>query len=187
MQETDVLLHESGAPPIHTPIKVLQELPPEVKKRMYVVHTSALPEECDLRVAPTGTAGTIRLDNIYSSPIGIDIELEEVQGLRKGVKDLPREDSLDFFCCFKRNSGKVNEEAKTRTKSKERKNQKIKVNETQECTSESTSSRDKITSETFRNIEQNGKDILLVAQRPTCVSDAWFMLNLLSAIPFFSR
>jgi hypothetical protein len=27
----------------------------------------------------------------------------------------------------------------------------------------------------------------LVFLRPTCVSDAWFILNLLSAVPFFSR
>lgn len=64
LQQTDLLLHEAGAPPIHTPLDVLLKLPQEVKRRMYVVHTSALPEGCELRVAPTGTAGTIRLDQI---------------------------------------------------------------------------------------------------------------------------
>ena len=68
LQETDLLLHESGAAPIHTPLEVLLKLPPKVKKRLYVVHTSALPENCELRVAPTGTAGTIRLDEIEPSP-----------------------------------------------------------------------------------------------------------------------
>ena len=93
LQQCDLLLHESGAPPIHTPLNVLQALPEEVKRRLYVVHTSALPEGCGLRIgerqfahffdtflflmhsfqslmrlatlvsAPTGTEGTIRLDN----------------------------------------------------------------------------------------------------------------------------
>jgi len=67
LQDTDLLLHEAGAPPIHTPLEVLIELPARVKKRMYVVHTSALPEGCELRVAPTGTAGTIRLDQLQKS------------------------------------------------------------------------------------------------------------------------
>jgi hypothetical protein len=64
LQDCDVLLHEAGAPPIHTPLSVLNELPEKVKLRLYVVHTSALPPECGLRVAPTGTAGTIRLDDL---------------------------------------------------------------------------------------------------------------------------
>jgi hypothetical protein len=69
LQEADLLLHEAGAPPIHTPLDVLMKLPEKVKKRMYVVHTSALPEGCDLRVAPTGTAGTIRLDRMRKVPV----------------------------------------------------------------------------------------------------------------------
>lgn len=67
LEDTDLLLHESGAPPIHTPLDVLMALPKEVKDRLYVVHTSALPEGCELRVAPTGTAGTIRLDQLAKS------------------------------------------------------------------------------------------------------------------------
>jgi len=61
LQDCDLLLHESGAPPIHTTLEVLEALPEEVKARMYVVHTSNLPEDSTLRVAPTGTAGTVRI------------------------------------------------------------------------------------------------------------------------------
>jgi len=64
LQDTDLLLHEAGFPPIHTPVEVLERLPQRVKDRLYVVHTSALREGCELRVAPTGTAGTIRLDGV---------------------------------------------------------------------------------------------------------------------------
>ena len=73
LQKTDLLLHEAGAPPIHTPLDVLLKLPAEVKKRLYVVHTSALPEGCELRVAPTGTEGTIRLDQIRRSSSNANI------------------------------------------------------------------------------------------------------------------
>jgi hypothetical protein len=41
---------------------VLLALPDSIKARMYIVHTAALPKDCPLRVAPTGTKGTIRLD-----------------------------------------------------------------------------------------------------------------------------
>jgi len=61
-QDCDLLLHESGAPPIHTQLDVLLALPEKVKERMYIVHTAALPKNCPLKVAPTGTNGTIRLD-----------------------------------------------------------------------------------------------------------------------------
>ena len=64
LQDCDLLLHESGAPPIHTPLEVLEALPEKVKERLYVVHTSALPEGTSLKIAPTGTEGTIRLDEL---------------------------------------------------------------------------------------------------------------------------
>ena len=66
LQSCDLLLHESGLPPIHTPLDVLLKLPETVKKRLYVVHTSNLTENCALCVAPSGTVGTIRLDKPIS-------------------------------------------------------------------------------------------------------------------------
>ena len=51
LQDCDLLLHEAGAPPIHTPLTVLQELPERIRNRLFVVHTSALPPDCGLRVA----------------------------------------------------------------------------------------------------------------------------------------
>jgi len=64
LQETDLLLHEAGVPPLHTTFKELEKLPTRVKRRMYVVHSSNIPDEFDLRKAPTGTAGTLRLDEL---------------------------------------------------------------------------------------------------------------------------
>eukprot|EP00536_Pseudo-nitzschia_multiseries_P007501 jgi/Psemu1/256296/estExt_Genewise1Plus.C_1770056 len=62
LQNADLLLHEAGVPPLHTAFAELHRLPNRVKKRMYVVHASKIPEEFDLRKAPTGTEGTLRLD-----------------------------------------------------------------------------------------------------------------------------
>ncbi|CAM9857847.1 unnamed protein product, partial [Sphacelaria rigidula] len=60
----DVIFHEAGIPPIHTPMRTLEDLPDDVKKRLYVVHVSesSIPKGSGLMVAPTGVEHTIRLD-----------------------------------------------------------------------------------------------------------------------------
>lgn len=57
----DLILHEAGIPPIHTPLRVLAALPDEVKGRMYLTHVSqnAIPPESGLRLAPTGASQTL--------------------------------------------------------------------------------------------------------------------------------
>jgi len=126
LQDCDCLLHEAGAPPIHTPLSVLQSLPEEVKKRLYVVHTSAIPKDSGLRVAPIGTAATIRLDQIIPN--------EQRSASNAGI-------SYDSW-----------------------------------------SSR-------HRELELLGQqpEPPEVLMRPSCISDAWFMLNLISNIPFFAN
>ena len=125
LRDCDVILHEAGAPPIHTPLAVLLKLPEYVKKRLYVVHTSALPKDCPLRVAPAGTIGTIRLDADYE---GSDIKAMEMN----------------------------------RTISRSLNNR---IGDPQ---------------------DQPIKKLPLISFRPTSVSDAWFILNLLSNVPFLS-
>jgi hypothetical protein len=48
-----LVLHEAGVPPIHTPIKLLADLPPAVKSHLFVVHTAAagVPADAGLMVA----------------------------------------------------------------------------------------------------------------------------------------
>ncbi len=59
----DVLFHEAGVPPIHTPIEVLAALPEEVKARLYLMHVSesAIPTDQGLRLAPPGPERTIEI------------------------------------------------------------------------------------------------------------------------------
>lgn len=67
-----VVLHEAGVPPLHTPTTVLAALPPEVKKRLYLLHIATkdlqaavdnktLPADHGLKVAPVGVEHTIRI------------------------------------------------------------------------------------------------------------------------------
>jgi CRP-like cAMP-binding protein len=62
--DSDLILHEAGIAPIHTPAEALAGLPDDVKGRLYVVHTTAksLPPGSGLRIAPVGADRTLRLD-----------------------------------------------------------------------------------------------------------------------------
>ena len=62
--KSDLIIHEAGIPPIHTPMGVLAALPDEVKKNLYLTHVSesAIPADSGLRLAPPGVAQTIRLE-----------------------------------------------------------------------------------------------------------------------------
>uniref|UniRef100_A0A7S4N8F9 Metallo-beta-lactamase domain-containing protein n=1 Tax=Odontella aurita TaxID=265563 RepID=A0A7S4N8F9_9STRA len=178
LQETDLLLHESGAPPIHTPLDVLLKLPPRVKKRLYVVHTSALPEGCELRAAPTGTAGTIRLDQLNKSMAITD--------RKSGPSMLPKRTSIMEGVAYEDES----------------------ILQSLWSASEYDSSSffgdgsDDDLSASFTSLQNSGgrrgissgrtnplvkvREPPLVSLRPTSSTDAWFILNLLSAVPFLS-
>ena len=164
--ECDLLLHEAGAPPIHTPISVLQELPEKVKERLYIVHTSALPPDCGLRVAPTGTAGTIRLDQRRKGGTnGRLLSLGSEQGMERVSNSLT--------------GSKFNESSSA-----------LDVSSLDDGGHPSVSVVGTYNSPTMSDVSRiRGANKLppLVFLRPTCVSDAWFILNLLSAVPFFSR
>lgn len=62
--DSDLILHEAGIPPVHTPLAVLAALPDEVKSRMYLTHVSAgaIPDDSGLRLASPGPEHTVRLD-----------------------------------------------------------------------------------------------------------------------------
>ncbi|CAK4589622.1 unnamed protein product [Aphanomyces euteiches] len=59
--DCDAILHEAGVPPIHTPMKSLMALDPEIRERLYVVHTAAkdIPANSGLKGAPEGVENTI--------------------------------------------------------------------------------------------------------------------------------
>ena len=59
----DLILHEAGVPPIHTPLATLEALDDEIKEKMYLVHVSedAVPKESKLKVAPVGVKNTLEV------------------------------------------------------------------------------------------------------------------------------
>jgi len=58
-----VVLHEAGVPPLHTPVRALAALPPEVKKRLYLVHIAKkdVPVESGLKAAEVGLDKTVAI------------------------------------------------------------------------------------------------------------------------------
>lgn len=61
--DADLIFHEAGIPPIHTPIKVLANLPQQVRDKLYLTHVSPdiIGTETRLKVAPTDLDNTIEL------------------------------------------------------------------------------------------------------------------------------
>ncbi|MDP6944524.1 MAG: cAMP/cGMP-dependent 3',5'-cyclic-AMP/GMP phosphodiesterase, partial [Myxococcota bacterium] len=59
----DLVIHEAGVPPIHTPPNLLEPLPDDVKGRMLLVHTTAdaIPEDSGLTLASVGLDGTVSI------------------------------------------------------------------------------------------------------------------------------
>jgi len=164
LRDCDVLLHEAGAPPIHTPISVLKDLPEKVRERLYVVHTSALPPDCGLRVAPSGTAGTIRLDQRRKGKNG-NLLLPTIHDgdMSQSITSMKNNNSAGVLATPALDDGGHPS-----------------LSVLGACNSPSLADIAKLSA-------GDKKVPPLVFLRPTCVSDAWFILNLLSAVPFFSR
>jgi hypothetical protein len=189
LQDTDLLLHEAGAPPIHTPLEVLMKLPQRIKNRLYVVHTSNIPAEYDLRVAPTGTAGTLRLDQFDQggavvSGIATPLWDDGPAGKPRVARDaysisLQNTDVLRSPWSSASNEyAAINEEADTVDRvSMDRSFAKAHL----------LSPGGKKTTDRSSMTAAGGAAIPLVSLRPASSTDAWFILNLLSAVPFMSR
>jgi glyoxylase-like metal-dependent hydrolase (beta-lactamase superfamily II) len=188
LQEADLLLHEAGAPPIHTPLDVLMKLPEKVKKRMYVVHTSALPEGCDLRVAPTGTAGTIRLDRMRKVPIPGEPNFRFTK--KRSSRSIGEDDIADFdgniefhstWATVSNEYGAVNDDLALDGNSSD-----PRLLSSTAANLEMDAGNEKQTSRRSNSFRRTGNLPPLVSLRPSSSTDAWFILNLLSAVPFLT-
>jgi len=56
-----IIIHEAGIPPIHTPIKFLEELDDKIKEKLYLIHISSksIPEGKGLKLAKSGAENTL--------------------------------------------------------------------------------------------------------------------------------
>lgn len=177
LQETDLLLHEAGAPPIHTPLEVLLQLPQRVKRRLYVVHTSALPSDCELRVAPTGTAGTIRLDQIQV--LGKELGSSLVPYNARHESGFVEGDNS--FTSLLSNAG--NEYGAIAEEDEGVSNEYHLLNPFFGYSGITNPTKSRLRSCSIFDTQPAP----LVALRPASSTDAWFILNLLSAVPFLTR
>lgn len=188
LQETDLLLHEAGAPPVHTPLEVLMKLPQRVKKRLYVVHTATLPKDCDLRVAPTGTAGTLRLDQIQRGTPGGGIAtstwMERSMRKQRNTRDAYSISLEDDDILTSPWSSASNEYSAIREDSAGSEGYRSMASS---FTNVSFQQSPKKGSHRSSLTGVGGSTVPLVSLRPASSTDAWFILNLLSAVPFLSR
>lgn len=62
--KADLILHEAGIPPVHTPVDTLLALDDETKSRLYVNHISAdkIPHGSGLKLAQPGVRDTLNLE-----------------------------------------------------------------------------------------------------------------------------
>lgn len=61
-ETADLVLHEAGIPPIHTPVSVLQSLSSNAQSRLYLIHIAEkAAEQSGLRLARVGAEHTIRV------------------------------------------------------------------------------------------------------------------------------
>lgn len=170
LQETDLLLHEAGVPPLHTTFAELQKLPHRVKKRMYVVHSSTIPEEFGLRKAPTGTAGTLRLDELQK--VGSDMD-------RSGRNST-------YVANHKLNISHEDDEGDSSWDSAGSEYERRSRDRSNSLTSSSHEVSLVRNSMVVSN-SNKASSVPLVSLRPTSNTDSWYILNLLQAVPFLTR
>lgn len=86
----NLILHEAGIPPLHTPASSLAELSPEVKKRLFLVHIAEkdVPQDTGLRPAKVGLEHTLRVD-VSPPEHGEAIALLDAVSMVDFLRDLP--------------------------------------------------------------------------------------------------
>jgi len=170
LQNTDLLLHEAGVPPLHTTFAELAKLPNRVKKRMYVVHSSNIPEEFNLRKAPTGTAGTLRLDELQKddgdlSRCGVSTYINDNATAKKNSIVRFEDDEVKPWNLASNEYGDSEEFISARF---------------------GPDSKEMVGRNSMIVPGMRKSAIPLVSMRPTSNTDSWYMLNLLQAVPFLT-
>ncbi|PRP76250.1 hypothetical protein PROFUN_07772 [Planoprotostelium fungivorum] len=69
--DADLIIHESGVPPVHTSIAVLNELPNGLKRKMAIVHCHTIPDTVD-KLLYSGERITVPVENLHIPPCGLE-------------------------------------------------------------------------------------------------------------------
>lgn len=99
----NLVLHECGIPPIHTPLEYLISLPPEEKRNVYVVHTdpAKVPPDSGLRPMGADLAGTAILE-VSPQPNSEAIEMLNLFSATDLFRDFPLEKAGEFLMIARR-------------------------------------------------------------------------------------
>ncbi len=105
----DIIFHEAGIPPLHTPMAVLTALPKEVRQRMYLVHVTQemIPEGSDLKIAPTGLSATVELP-VSPREFCQPIEILGTYLDQPLFRNLAPEKTMEFLCIVQPQHYKAN-------------------------------------------------------------------------------
>lgn len=96
----DLILHEAGVPPIHTPISTLQALPDDVKRRLRVVHTNPAKfppyEETQLQMCRVGPEHTVVISDT-AAPDARALEVLDVVLALDWLADFPLHRAVELI------------------------------------------------------------------------------------------
>jgi phosphoribosyl 1,2-cyclic phosphodiesterase len=100
-----LVIHEAGIPPIHTPVAYLASLDDATKSRLLLVHVSrrTLPENSGLRIAPTGLENTV---DLKAPRLPVEKALVVLDAMAKVdiLAELPAARAADFLRCVHKES-----------------------------------------------------------------------------------
>lgn len=87
--ETDIIYHEAGIPPLHTPVAYLASLPSDIQKKITVYHiaTQDFPKDTQLTLAKFGMENTLFFDT-------------EVSPYERAIRDLDVMTHVELFSNF---------------------------------------------------------------------------------------
>lgn len=94
----DLVIHEAGVPPIHTPPRLLEPLSDEIKARLLLVHTTedAIPKDSGLRLAEVGLDGTVSIDATVP-PEGRAVRWLDAVRAIEHFRDLPLDKAVQIL------------------------------------------------------------------------------------------
>ena len=97
--DRDIIFHEAGIPPLHTPMSVLVNQPEGIREKMYLVHVTGdmIPEGSGLKMAPTGLAGTLELE-VAPPEFCRPVEILGTYLDQPLFHILPPEKTMEFLC-----------------------------------------------------------------------------------------
>lgn len=96
----DVVLHEAGVPPVHTPLSTFEPLSDEIKERLYIVHKNpdSVPKDKGLKPAHVGPKNTIVISEAKPSNFDATEMLELLSNIDL-FRDLPLTRATELVQC----------------------------------------------------------------------------------------